>query len=124
MLHFPTPEGHDHLHFHPFPKKILGLPQFGRVIVRIDVHVKLHFLHLGGQIVPFRLPLPLVHLVPVLPEIQNLTNRRIAGPTHLHQIQPRRPGRIHRIIEIHDAPLLTRRVHQEHLAGTDSVIRP
>ena len=103
VAHFATAKLQLKFNLVAFVQKLLSVPHFDHVIVRIDVNPKLDLFKLGrGRLAVFLL---FGKVVSVLSEIDDLANGRIGGRSHLNQVEPERLSSSQGILELHYAQL-------------------
>src|SRR6476660_7231805 len=107
MTHFTTAKLELELHLVAFVEKLLSVSHLDHVVVRIDIDAKLDLFELRrGRFAIFLL---LGKVVSVLSKIDDLTNRRICGRSHLNEIEPKRLSSSQGVLQFHDSQLFVGR---------------
>ena len=119
--HFAATELELDFHLVALVEKVLRMPNLGEVVVGVDIHPELDFLHLADRMFLFLLLLRQV--VAEFPEIHDTANGRLGIRSDLDEIQSESTGSPDRFVQAHDAELFIGcGKNHAHLAGADSFI--
>jgi hypothetical protein len=122
VRHFASAELKQTAHLVPLLEEFFGVPEFRVVIVLVDVHTELDFLHFGRR-VRFPVFLVLGKFIFELAEVDDATDRRIGGCGDLDKVQTVLLGGPQGVLDFHDPELLPGgRDNHAHLARANALV--
>src|SRR5690606_10830231 len=119
MDNLPTPETHTHLHLVACLEKALGVAALDSKIMLLDLRAHPDLFD-GHRLLPLAvLPLALLLLIPVAPEVHDPADGRLRVGSHLDQVQVLLLRQPQRLAKAHDAQLGSVRSDETHLTGAN-----
>ncbi len=121
VSHLASSELELHAHFIASIEELFAVPDFGLVVVLIDVHAELDLLELCGGVLAILLLF--CEFVFELAEVDDATDGRVGLRCDFDQIEPVVEGDFQGVLDFHDAELLSGRGEDyAHFSGTDPLV--